>query len=252
MYVLGIGVTWALLQILFMRIQSVPFNWEVNTIKYGLIAGVFLAVSNILLVESLTHVNVSLGSTVYRLNTIGVVILSYMVLDESVGAYIFFGIVLGIVAVLLMSRSGSTSNYTVTPSIFLCLCIFASIARALYGIVSKAGLMANTDPQSMLLLAALCWVFGGAFYALVVEKRFAITKKKAAYSLLSGSIVFCIVNFLMIGLKYEQASIVIPIANMSFIVALFVSVALKIESLNANKLVAVCLAVFSILLLART
>ena len=31
------------------------------------------------------------------------------------------------------------------------------------------------------------------------------------------------VNFLMLAIKYGQASIVIPIANMSFMVALFVS-----------------------------
>jgi len=49
-------------------------------------------------VETLTHIDVSLGSTVYRLNTIGVVIMSFLVLGESVGGCKLSGIMLGIIA----------------------------------------------------------------------------------------------------------------------------------------------------------
>jgi len=251
MYVLGIGITWSILQLLFMQAENVPFVAEINTIKYGLFAGVLLTASNIFLIESLTYINVSLGSTVYRLNTIGVVILSFLVLNESVGASKIFGIILGIIAVLLMYGGGKTSDIYEKSTAFFWLVICASLFRALYGVVSKAGLTAKADPQSILLLVALCWVVGGAFYARFVEKRFVVTKKKIVYSFLSGFMVFCIVNFLMIGLKNEQASIVIPIANMGFIVALFVSLALKIEKLDVKKSVALCLALFSILLLSK-
>jgi len=251
MYVLGIGITWAILQLLSMRLESVPFVGEITTIRYGLIAGVLLAASNIFLIESLTHINVSLGSTVYRLNTIGVVILSFLVLNESIGANKIFGIILGIIAVLLMYGGGKTSNSSGKSTAFFWLVICASLLRALYGIASKAGLTAKADTQSMLIMVALSWVVGGALYAGFVEKRFAVTKKKIVYSLVSGSMVFCIVNFLMAGLKNEQASVVIPIANMSFVVALLVSLALKIEKLDVKKAVAACLALFSILLLSK-
>jgi drug/metabolite transporter (DMT)-like permease len=92
MYVLGIA--WAILQLLFMQAAKVSFNAGIDTIRYGLLAGVLLTMSNIFLIESLTHINVSLGSTVYRLNTIGVVILSFLVLHESVGANKIVGIIL--------------------------------------------------------------------------------------------------------------------------------------------------------------
>ena len=252
MYVLGIGLTWTVLQLLFMRAGQVPFSASINTVTYGLCAGVLLTASNLFLIESLTHVNVSLGSTVYRLNTIGVVVLSFLFLHESAGAVKISGVLLGIAAVILMHSGGTTSNTPGTATVFFWLVICASACRALYGVVSKAGLTAQADPQSLLVLIALCWVIGGAFYAGVIEKRFVVTKKKIVYSLLSGVMVFCIVNFLMIGLKQGQASVVIPIANMSFIIALFFSLALKIERLNAKKAVAACLALFSIVLLSRS
>jgi len=49
------------------------------TFIFGLIAGLTLCLSNILLLECLKHLDISVGSTIYRLNTIGVVILSILV-----------------------------------------------------------------------------------------------------------------------------------------------------------------------------
>jgi drug/metabolite transporter (DMT)-like permease len=250
MYVLGIGVTWAILQILFMSLENLRFNIENNTIIYGFIAGALLTASNIFLIESLTHIDISLGSTVYRLNTVGVVILSFLVLGESIAAIKILGIMLGVFAVLLMYEDGKTLNPFGKTTTFFWLVVLASLFRALYGIVSKAGLTAKAEPQSILLLVALCWVVGGAFYAKFIEKRFLVTKKKIVYSLLSGFMVFCIVNFLMLALGNGQASVVIPIANISFIVSLFLSLVLKIEMLNTRKFIAACLAIFSVLLLS--
>lgn len=251
MYVLGIGVTWAILQILFMQVEHLTFSVKNNSIMYGLIAGALLTLSNIFLIESLTHIDISLGSTVYRLNTIGVVILSFLILNELVGALKLFGIALGVSSVLLMYGGGNTRNPVGKTTTFFWLAVFASLFRALYGIVSKAGLSAHAEPQSILFLVAFCWVIGGAFYAKFIEKRFVVTKKKIVYSLLSGFMVFCIVNFLMLGLVNEQASVVIPIANMSFIVALFISLAFKLEKLNIRKFIAACLAIVSIVLLSN-
>jgi drug/metabolite transporter (DMT)-like permease len=249
MYVLGIGLTWTVLQLLWMQMNGVPFHAETTTISYGLIAGVLLTLSNIFLIEGLTHIDVSLGSTVYRLNTIGVVILSFLVLGESIGSYKIAGIALGVIAVFLMYGGGNASNSNGKSRLFFWIVVCAAICRALYGIVSKSGLSANADAQSMLLLVAMCWVVGGALYAKFVEMKFIITKKKIVYSLLSGFLVFCIVNFLIQGLKTEQASVVIPIANMSFVVALLVSAAFKIERVTVRNTIAACLAVVSILLL---
>ena len=43
-----------------------------------------LVLANILLIESLTGLDVSLGSMIYRLNTIGVVAISFVLLSEDV------------------------------------------------------------------------------------------------------------------------------------------------------------------------
>jgi uncharacterized membrane protein len=60
-----------------------------------------------------------------------------------------------------------------------------------------------------------------------------------------------IVNFLMLALNYGQASVVIPIANMSFIISLTISVLLRFEPMTFRKGVAVGWAGLSIIFLTR-
>jgi len=112
-------------------------------------------------------------------------------LDENLGVYKALGIMAGILAVfLLYRRSGSSRTPHGTFSLYFSLAIAASLLRACYGVTSKAGLLHGANLQSMLVISALSWVVGGAAYAIVREKRFRLTAKKAAYSLLSGALVF--------------------------------------------------------------
>ena len=242
MYVLGIGFVWAILQILFSFITKTSFSFDFTSIYYGLLAGLILAGANILLIESLAHINVSLGSTVYRLNTIAVVILSFIFLGESLELIKLSGIAFGIASVLLLYHGDNIKAASDKFILFFWLAVFASLLRAAYGVVSKAGLLASADINTIILLAALCWIGSGALYAKYVEKRFVVTKKKILYSMLSGSLVFCIVNTLILGLKSGQASIVVPIANMSFIIALLISVLVGTERMDFKKLVAIAFA----------
>ncbi|OKY76904.1 MAG: hypothetical protein BM485_00705 [Desulfobulbaceae bacterium DB1] len=250
MYILGVGFTWAILQILYSSFSIISFSFDILTIQYGVLAGIILAAANISLIEGLTHIDVSLGSTVYRLNTIGVVILSFVFLSESIEFYKLTGIMFGIISVLLLYKSNNGKTVSRTTKIFFWLVVFASLLRAAYGVVTKIGLLASVDKNAIILLAALCWIVGGAFYAKYVEKRFIVTKRKALYSLVSGVLVFCIVNFLILGLKVAQASVVVPIANMSFIIALLLSVLMGTERMDLKKIVAIAFAVGSIVLLS--
>ena len=250
MYVLGIGFVWAILQILFSFITKTSFSFDFTSIYYGLLAGLILAGANILLIESLAHINVSLGSTVYRLNTIAVVILSFIFLGESLELIKLSGIAFGIASVLLLYHGDNIKAASDKFILFFWLAIFASLLRAAYGVVSKVGLLALADINTIILLAALCWIGSGALYAKYVEKRFVVTKKKILYSILSGSLVFCIVNALILGLKSGQASIVVPIANMSFIIALLISVVAGTERMDFKKLVAIAFAAASIVTLS--
>ena len=252
MYVFGIGIVWTVLQAITFRIQGTTLLIDQNTLLFGLVSGGFLTISNILLIESLTYIDVSFGSTIYRLNTIGVIALSTLFLREPLTLLKSLGIICGIIGVsLLYHKQHNNNSNNTTFTISFAIAVIASLARAAYGVTAKAGISQNADQNTMLILFSLSWIIGGVCYAKLREKRFRLTTKKVLYSLLSGTLVYFIVNFLMLAIKHGEASIAIPVANSSFVIALFLSMALKIEALTPRKLCAISCAVVSIILLSQ-
>ncbi|HSG65179.1 MAG TPA: EamA family transporter, partial [Gammaproteobacteria bacterium] len=136
-------------------------------------------------------------------------------------------------------------------SLFFGIAILASALRAGYGVTTRAGILHHADPQTMLLVIAPSWIFGGLAYAWLRERRVRLTAKKSLYSAISGVLVFLIAGFLMLAVAYGEATVVIPIANLSFIIALAIAVAWGMERLTGKKVLAVVCAAVSIVLLSR-
>ena len=252
MLIFGIGCVWIVLQGSSMSFGEGSFDFATVTLGYGLAAAIFVTVSNILLLECLTHLPISMASTIYRLNTIPLVILAFFVLDESLGGFKLAGIIAGITTVFLLYRPDRESGkHDAHFVLFLSLIIVASIIRALYGITTKAGVDAGGDPDTMMLLAAFGWCFGGLAYAHFRERRVVITREKLVFIGIAGALVFAIVWLLTTALTLGDASVVVPLANMGFVAAFLFSVLLRLERLDARKLGAVALAVTAVILLSQ-
>ncbi len=254
MYICGIGVIWTALQLTMFVVNDKPVVFNDATIFYGIGAGLAVTLSNILLLECLTHLDVSLGSTIYRLNTVGVVLLSFVFLGESLGWLKAAGILAGMIGVLILyqrSKNISIEEPANLARAFIVVALIAAIFRASYGVISKAGISEGAQPDTMMLIASISWIIGGLAYAALREKRVRFSIAKLRYSALSGVLIFMIVNFLIAALERGEASVLVPIANMSFVVALTISVLLRMENMTVRKLAAVGCAATSIFLLAQ-
>ncbi len=251
MLVLGIGVAWTLLQVVVFGLGEAPLRFDATTVGFGAAAGTLLVGSNLLLLESFTRVDLSLGSTIYRLNTVAVVVLSSLLLDEALGPAKLAGIGLGVLAVVLLSHRPAWHAKAERQAVFVAAVIGAALLRAAYGVLTRKAMLAHARPEPLLLLVSSSWIVGGAAYALARDGRLRLTRAKAGYAALSGTFVFLIVYCLTRAVERGEASVVIPIANMSFVVALAVSLATGMERPTARKALAVGLAVAAIVLLAR-
>ncbi len=251
MLIFGVGLIWTLAQWSLALIQETPIEFNNATLIFGLMAGVFVTISNLLLLESLRHIKVSLGATIYRLNTIGVILLSFVFLNEPFGWFKGFGILIGLIAVLFLYQGEISSSNQKQLLLFVGVAAVASFCRAAFGVSTKAGFLEGADRNSMLLIISSNWILGGAVYALWRERRFRITWEKTRFICLSSFLVVGVTNFLMLALQHGEASTVIPIANMSFVIALLLSVALKMETFTTSKIWAMVLAAGSILCLAK-
>ena len=252
MYVFGCGFVWLVLQLIYFTITDAPIRLDEVTILYGLLTGALLVSANILLIESLTGLDVSLGSMIYRLNTIGVVVMSFMLLAEDVGFIKVLGIGIGVAAILILYKRADDGDAVPIPILFFVMAVAASAFRAIYGVASKVALEQGAAAEGLLVIAAGSWIVGGFAYAAFREKRVRITGKKAAYAVVSGTLAFTVVNALIEALKNGEASVVVPIANLSFAVAMLLSVFLGMEQLSSRKYIAIGFAALSVFLMAQT
>ncbi len=251
MLIAGVGCVWLLLLAFELALTGGSIDADATGLGYALAAGIAVALANILLLEGLRHMEVSLGSTIYRLNTIAVVILAVVFLGESLPPIKIAGIACGILAVILLYRHHQQETDYRELKLGLSMVLVGALLRALYGIFSKAGLQQGVDMDLLLITGALCWIISGLVYARLVEKRYAITRVKIIYASVSGLLVYGIVRSLLAALELGEASVVITIANLSFLMALLVALVFGMERLNLRKLLAMGLAVAAIMLLAR-
>lgn len=251
MYMLGIGVVWGLIQCLIVLASGAGFQLDGETLAFGLAAGLLLSLANLCLIESLTHIDVGLASTIYRLNTVGVVALAAIFLAEPITAVKTTGVLLGVAAATMLYERGRHAAHERLFALYFWLAVLASVLRACFGIVTKAAALRGVDLQSLLLVNGPVWIAVGGLYAILRERGLRVTVAKLKYSMVSGALVCGVANFLMLALALGEASVVVPIANMSFLVALLISAGLGMERLSLRKLAAVALTVTAIVVLAH-
>lgn len=249
MYLALIGVVWALI-FYTASLSSGGLKFDVNTVTYSIICGFFSIAAQILLLESLHGIDASIGSTIYRLNFVIVVILAPIFLRESLTPLKIIGSVLAIGSVLFLSRNnGNQKTDHIYRFSFLYLVIIASILRGLMGFFYKVALNHNIDANTFLFLNPLLWIIGGFIYAALFERNIDISKKIIVYSGISGILVAGIVLFLLLALRNGEAIVAVPIAQLSFIITSILSVWFLKEKMTLLKTIGIVFAVGTILCL---
>jgi len=233
----GIGFIWVAMQLVTVHLRGIDLTFDSATLLYGSIAAVFVTASNIMLVEALGRLPVSLGSTIYRLNTVPLVLLAVLILSEDLSQLEFAGVVVAIIAVLILHPPGSSSD--IAP-VWLLVIIGASLIRAAYGLTTKYGLHQSADPDTMILLAGIGWCIGGPLYALTRETGIRrVGRDIAGFSIVGGVLVFGVVWLLTHALRSGDASIVVPVTNMGFVAALVFAIVARMEKPDRRKRCAV-------------
>jgi drug/metabolite transporter (DMT)-like permease len=243
----GIAVIWGALQFTFMMKNGIVFSSDHATLFFGGLAALALTVSNIALLECLSKLTISVASTIYRLNTIPLVLMAVVFLGEGLDVYRILGVLVGLLTVVLLhSRISETSRHPAYDLFWFGLILFACVVRASYGILTKAGLNAGAGADSMMVLAALGWFIGGLLYFTMIESRRKIRLGPIYLIVIAGILVFSVVWLLTNALLRGDASVVVPITNMGFVAAFVFSLAWRLEQLTFRKTMAIGSAIVSI------
>ena len=249
-FVFAVGV------VFFAVLAFLPDWWGESwraTLLWGVVCGLFSAVGNLFLIESMSRLGAGLCSTVYRLNLALVVPMAVVLFDESPLWYQWIGVALALVAVLAFMPVGE--KRTVGRKLDYVLVILAMAFRAGMGLSYKYAFLAGASSNGVQIVNAWVWMVCGAVYYLWRERRMfglraAFAPAVLGYGALSGALVAGIIYFMAASLCLGDASVVLPIQQMSFLATFFLGVMFLKEKVSWRKVFALGCGVAALLLLS--
>ena len=250
----GILIFWIgiIMTLALFRMPPAGMNYQ-STIFYGLLSGFFSVVANILLIEGMTHQSAGFSSLIYRLNLIPTVLAGLLILNESLTRIQWIGIISALAAITLFGIADSKTNrWSKAARTGMIMVIIAALLRAAMGITYKYGFLHQADRNWVIWLNGICWIAGGILYGLLREKDYNFFNKTTLkYGFFSGILVIGIVFFMALSVFYGEASIVLPIAQMSFPITFLLGYFILKEKCNRFHIISLLLAIAAVILLAQ-
>jgi drug/metabolite transporter (DMT)-like permease len=251
MFVFWIGFCFLLAMLCLPRDSAASLS---TSLFWGIISGTFSVVANILLIEAMGMQSAGLCSTIYRLNLVLVVPGAILLLGETLNIRQGLGILAALAAILAFmpgkeERGGQAGQKN---RLGFYLVLLAAVLRAGMGLSYKYAFTHGADKNMVTVLNACMWIIGGMIYAALWEKNVAFKDKNTLkYGLLSGVFVSAIVFFMagMLHLPGGHASIVLPIAQMSFLLTFIMGAVFLKEKISKRKVAALLCGCIAILLL---
>ena len=247
-YLAIIGIVWVL--VFAACLPSRCCLLESETLKWGTISGAFSITANILYVKALTREDVGICSTIYRLNLVPAALLAFILFKEPATVSRLMAITSGIGAILLFSWPAGKARFRPFISSAILMVVLGSLLRAGMGLSYKAGILNGANEYGLLVINGLAWIAGGViFHFLVDHKMWHVSRPTVVYGTISGMVVCGIVLFLILALKHGDASLVLPITQMSFVLTALAGIILMKEPFTVRKCAGVSLGVVCIILM---
>ncbi len=244
-FVALVGLFWLIAQLFF---PCTTENLQA-TLLWGIVSGFMSVAGNILLIEAMGVQSAGLCSTIYRMNMVFVVLGGYFLLDELISPMHWCGIVLALFAIIAFLPRSSVVGFS---RLGFGLAVLAAVLRSIMGLSYRYGFEHGADKNTVVMINCIMWIVGGFLYSVFRERSLKWLKDSAIYkySAISGVLVGGIVFGMAGSLKLGNASRVLPIAQMSFILTFILSVIFLKEKCDMHKILAMASGVGAVVLLA--
>ena len=209
-----IGAVWMVYCIL--TCGEMPSDWKA-TLLWGSVSGFFSIGGNLLLIGAMKNLSAGLCSTIYRLNLVPTVLGAWLLLGEHLSAMQWLGAALAVAAVLAFVPKKGSGREQFSWSCFI-MVICGAFMRAGMGLSYRYGFSHGADREFVVLINSLFWIIGGVIWYLATEhKKITPDWQTVKYGVVSGLLVTGIVVFMALSLQYGNAAVVLPVAQMSFL-----------------------------------
>ncbi len=216
---------------------------------WGALAGAFLFVALYNFTQSLHGGAVSTNAPIFRLNFTLTAALAIIVLGEALTIAKAVALGCALVAVwLLLAEAGVERGKVNFAS--LAQVLLAAVTMALTNLFYKIGLLHGTLPETM--VAAQAWTFCSLATLVGFLRRGGvwIPQRGLSYAALAALGLFGAFVLLMHGLALGPASVLVPVAQMSFVITALAGIVLFRERLDLRKSLGLAVALVALVLFA--
>lgn len=204
---------------------------------WGAAAGVLVVIGYYNFAWSLRHGAVSTNAAIFRLSFVVTTVLGVFVLGEGLTAPKVAGIVLAFVAVWLLLAAPATENAEAqrVHSASVARVLVATVAVGLASFTYKLGLRQGAVPIALVVAqGAVAFPLFTAF-AVYVDRRIHPSRAALKHAPASAVLLFGAFTLLAKGLQTGEVSLVVPIAQMGFVVTALLGFILLSEPLTRRK-----------------
>lgn len=219
-----------------------PFAW-------GMTAGalVFIALYNF--ARSLASGAVSIVAPVFRLSFAITAALAVWLLDEPLTRWKLMGLAGSLVAVWLLLAGGPTSASRATASSMLRLLV-ATVAMGIVSLVYKLGAIAGGSPATVLTGQSSVFLPLATLFALLRDRGFHPPPGAWRHGATAAVLLLFGLVMLLAGLARGEASVLVPVAQLSFVVTAGLGFVFLRETLTLRKGFGLAFAIMALIFLA--
>jgi drug/metabolite transporter (DMT)-like permease len=231
------------------------YSWLTDTLHptsaalWGAIAGMVSLSGFYNFARSLQDGAVSTNAPIFRLNFIVTAALAVAFLDESLTLPKGAALLCALVAVwfLLAERGGGTTRSTAASLVRV---VIATVSLGLANVLLKVGLQYGELPET--LVSAQAWTFSSlaTLFAFLPKRRLPVSGSTWRYSTPAAIVLVTASVLLAHGLQRGPASVLVPVAQMSFVFTAVLGASLFRESLDARKVIGLLVAAAALVLFA--
>jgi uncharacterized membrane protein len=231
------------------------YAWLTGTLQptaaglWGSLAGLFALSAFYNFARSLQDGAVSTNAPIFRLNFTITAALAILLLGETLTLTKGVALIAALVAVwlLLAERGGGKTRSTAASLVRV---VIATISLGLANFLLKLGLQQGALPETLVSMQA--WVFSSTATLLVLlsERRIVVSGPVWRYSTPAALVLVTAFVVLAYALSLGPASVLVPVAQMSFVFTAVLGAVLFREPLNARKIIGLLIAAAALVLFA--
>jgi transporter family protein len=220
---------------------------------WGMGAGLFVFVALYNFARSLKSGSVSLVAPIFRLNFTVAVVLAVLILGEPLTAYKLAGLALALAAVwLLLGAEAGAAPLVGAARLPLVQAVIAMVAMGVANFFYKVGALTGGSPASFIAGQAATFLPLATGFAWGVDRGLRTTRAAWIHAGTTAALFLLALVMLFESLARGEASVLVPISQMGFVVTAAFGLVFLREPFTLRKSAGLAFAVAALVCLAKS